>query len=110
MAPRNLSDDASLDDRLGQFSSRPLTDGPVGRLFTGEGHDLAGLFGCDLGWSARTGSIGQSVFYGQILQRCRLQPDPASAPAAHRLVIDSQLTGNLAIVRSFSGGQDHAPP
>ena len=110
MAPRDLRDNAALDHCLGQFSSCPVTDGPVCRLFTGEGHNPAGLFRCDLGWPPWTWSIGQSIFYRQILQRCRLQPDPALAPAAHRLIIDAQLTGDLAIVRAFSGGHDHAPP
>src|SRR5258708_3688092 len=110
MAPGDLRDNAALDDRLRQFSSRPLTDGPVCRLLSGNGHDSTGLLRCDLGWSARTWSIGQSVLYRQILQRCCLQLDPASAPAAHRLIIDAQLSGNLTIVRSFSGGQDHATP
>jgi hypothetical protein len=105
MSGRNPRHDAALEHLVGDLASAPLANGPPteGRGFATQRHDLADLFGADLGGAAGTRHVGEPLFQAQFSERDRLQAQPAGAPEAGRIDGDGALPGDLGIVGAIGG-------
>src|SRR5205823_5725337 len=104
---RDRGKDPASHHFVSDFAARPLTNGTLLWLFTGQGDDLAGWLGRDLRRASWTWHILSSLAHGKLRERHRLQADPARAPTAHRVNAGLQFSGNLCIVGSLGCAQDH---
>src|SRR5437762_12737718 len=98
MARRNLLDDATSHHFVGDFPPCPVGDGTFRWRFAGECEHLAGLLHRNLRGSPWSRDIAEPLVHGEILERELLPPDPAHAPAARRIRLDSQFSSNLRII------------
>ena len=110
MPGRDLIDDATRSDLVGNLSTTPLADRATGRLrrLAGQSDNLADLLGGDVRRGSWSGRIRQALLHGEILQRHRLQPQPAGSPQTNGLYMHPQLASDLGVVSSVCGSHDDA--
>jgi len=107
-----MIDNAALEDLIGDFAARPLTNRAFGHLWllAGQGHNLADLIGSDPARRTRPGQILQALGNAELRQRNRLQIQPAPPPQSCRVNHDSQSPGDLGVVLPFASRQYNAGP
>lgn len=108
MTRRNLSDDPASLDFVSNFAPRPLRDGTVLRLFTGQRQQLAGLLCRNLRRSTWARLIGEPLDDGPIGQRNSLLREPALAPDPHCFHAHALLLRNLTVILAGIRCQDGA--
>jgi len=108
MARRDRSDDTPPHNLICQLAVAPLADRPVrvGWLLACQGDDLAHLLGGEFRRSTRTRSIRQPFGHTDFLHWYIPKLEPALAPEARRLVIQSKPPRDLRIVLSVASRQD----
>ena len=119
---RDRRHDAALDDLIGQFVGRPVSDGPAGLLrgLAGDGQDLGDLLRSELAGGAGPGLIAEDLLDGpaqggmafEALDANEPVPGvgPASPPEADLPPRQSDLGGDLGIALAVEGQEDDGGP